>query len=56
MVDNEPMSLSKALSALMDDADLRTRMGKTGRELVQQYKPDCMWTMWEELIHKVSKI
>ena len=56
LVDNEQISLSKALSALMDDADLRIRMGKTGRELVQQYKPDCMWTMWEELIHKVSKI
>ena len=56
LVDNEQMLLSKALSALMDDADLRIRMGKTGRELVQQYKPDCMWTMWEELIHKVSKI
>ena len=52
----EQMLLSKALSALMDDADLRIRMGKTGRKLVQQYKPDCMWTMWEELIHKVSKI
>ena len=40
LVDNEQISLSKALSALMDDADLRIRMGKTGRELVQQYKPD----------------
>lgn len=55
LVDNEQISLSKALSALMDDADLRIRMGKTGRELVQQYKPDCMWTMWEELIQNVSK-
>lgn len=55
LVDNEQISLSKALSALMDDADLRMRMGKSGRELVQQYKPDCMWALWEELIQNVSK-
>lgn len=55
LVDNEQISLSKALSALMDDADLRIRMGKSGRELVQQYKPDCMWALWEELIQNVSK-
>ena len=55
LVDNEQKSLSEALSALMDDADLRMRMGKSGRELVQQYKPDCMWALWEELIQNVSK-
>lgn len=55
LVDNEQITLSKALSALMDDVDLRMRMGKSGRELVQQYKPDCMWALWEELIQNVSK-
>ena len=33
-----------------------THMGKAGHELVQQYKPDRMWTMWEELIQKASKV
>ena len=55
LVDNEQESLSRALSALMDDAELRIRMGKAGHEFVQQYKPDRMWAMWEELIQKVSK-
>lgn len=56
LVDNDQGILSEALSALMDDGDLRIRMGKAGHELVQQYKPDRMWTMWEELIQKASKV
>ena len=56
LVDNDQGVLSEALATLMDDANLRIRMGRTGHELVQQYKPDRMWAMWEELIQKVSKV
>lgn len=54
LVDNNPDSLAYALECLMKDGDLRARMGKAGYESVQQYAPDKMWAMWEELIQKVK--
>ena len=55
LVDNDEKSLSAALVKLMDDQKLRKEMGKAGHERVQEYAPDKMWDMWEELVQKISR-
>ena len=54
-MDNDEKSLSAALVKLMDDQKLRKEMGKAGHERVQEYAPDKMWDMWEELVQKISR-
>lgn len=44
-----------ALASLMDDADLRRRMGARGRELARSYEVGRVAAQWENLFTKVKK-
>lgn len=40
------------LRLLMDDAELRTKMGRAGHEMIKQYAPEKIWDQWESLLHQ----
>lgn len=55
LVENSRESVAAALKKLMDDPALRTSMGKAGHEFVQQYRPEKMWVLWEDLLRKAAE-
>ncbi|MGL4943352.1 MAG: glycosyltransferase [Thermoguttaceae bacterium] len=52
LAENDVNDFAAKLRVLMDDADLRTRMGKAGHEMVKQYAPDKIWDQWESLLYE----
>lgn len=44
--------LTKALKKLMDNRDLRQRMGNAGIESMKQYNPQKIWDQWEQLLQR----
>lgn len=42
------------LKQLMNDEELRKKMGNTGNEYIQQYRPENIWEQWEKLIKEVT--
>jgi len=53
LTDNTPEDFAAKLKILMDDQDLRVRMGKAGHGMMKQYAPEKIWDQWEELITAV---
>lgn len=53
LVEDTVEAVEAALVKLMEDQDLRVRMGKEGAEFVKQYAPEKIWDQWEELTHEV---
>lgn len=52
---DDPLEFSKALQKLMDDADLRMRMGKNSLKETEEYQPEKIWNQWEELMKMVCR-
>jgi len=46
-------SLANTLSILMKDHAKRRAMGKLAVESIKQYRPDCIFTQWENILEKV---
>ena len=46
---------ANALDKLMDDDDLRLKMGAAAKNSMKLYAPDNIWDMWEELMDKELK-
>lgn len=44
---------SEKLKILMQDAELRKKMGQNARESMKQFAPEKIWDEWEDLINKV---
>lgn len=44
--------LTKTLKKLMDNRDLRQRMGNAGIESMKQYDPQKIWDQWERLLQR----
>ena len=53
LADNTPEDFAEKLKILMDDRNLRVKMGKAGHEMMKQYAPERVWHQWEELIETV---
>ena len=41
---------ARALDKLMEDKELRIKMGKTAKDDMAQYAPEHIWSQWEQLI------
>jgi glycosyltransferase involved in cell wall biosynthesis len=54
LVGDDPELLADALKKLMQDPDLRQRMGQAGWESVQPYAPEKMWDIWENLLIRAA--
>ena len=46
---------ANALDKLMDDDDLRLKMGAAAKNSMKLYAPDNIWDMWEEVMDKELK-
>lgn len=44
---------AEKLKILMQDAELRKKMGQNARESMKQFAPKKIWDEWEDLINKV---
>lgn len=44
---------AEKLKILMQDAELRKKMGQNARESMKQFAPEKIWDEWEDLINKV---
>ena len=53
LADNTPGDFAEKLKILMDDQNLRAKMGTAGHEMMKQYAPEKIWNQWEELITTV---
>ena len=43
------------MKILMQNEDLRKKMGQNAKESMQQFAPEKIWNQWEDLIAKVIK-
>lgn len=43
-------NFADGLARLMQDQDLRIRMGKAAKESMKQFAPEKIWDMWDELL------
>jgi glycosyltransferase involved in cell wall biosynthesis len=50
---NRAMALAQKLEILMMDSDLRTRLGHNGPQSIEQYNPNFVVQVWEDVIRKV---
>ena len=46
--------LARALKQLMDDRELRAKMGQAGMRSIEQYAPDKIYGQWEQLLRDVK--
>lgn len=44
---------AEKLKILMEDAELRKKIGQNARESMKQFEPEKIWDKWEELINEV---
>jgi len=50
LTDNTAEDFAEKLKTLMDDRELRVKMGKAGNEMVKQYAPEKIYDQWEKLL------
>lgn len=55
LVEDGVEPLAAGMKQLMDDQNLRVRMGKASCERMKQYAPEVIWEQWEELLNTVQK-
>ena len=50
LADNSSEDFAAKLKILMDNQELRVKMGKVGHEMVKQFAPKTIWDTWENLL------
>ena len=50
-----PEAFAQALSQLMENQELRIKLGKQAKEDMKAYSAEVVWDMWDDLIQKVIK-
>lgn len=55
LCDDGAEPLAQALEKLMSSQELRTRMGRAGRERMKQFSPEVIWNQWEDLLKSLVK-
>ena len=55
LVRETPEDFAKALSVLMDNSDLREKMGTAGKLKIKAYSPEIIWNKWENLLTGVME-
>ena len=53
LTDNTPEDFAAKLKILMDDQNLRVKMGRAGHEMMKQYAPEKVWDQWDNLMTEV---
>ena len=47
--------LAEKMRLLMEDSELRARMGQAARRSMKQYSADKIWGAWDDLLHEVVR-
>ena len=56
LVQDTPDAIANGLQHLMDDVNLREKLGKQGAIFMKRYAPEIIWSQWENLLMEmVSK-
>lgn len=55
LADDGVDGLAQSMRTLMEDQDLRVKMGRAARALMQQYEASAIWAAWEKLLHECRK-
>ena len=55
LTENTPEDFAQKLKLLMDDQDLRRKMGKAGHDMMKEYVPERIYDQWEKLLLDVVK-
>lgn len=56
LVQDTPDAIANGLQHLMDDVNLREKLGKQGSIFMKRYAPEIIWSQWENLLMEmVSK-
>lgn len=55
LADDSAESLAKSLRVLMQDQDLRVRMGRRAHEMMKAYSADLVYKKWEDLLMDAVK-
>lgn len=50
LTEEKPQSVAQALAVLMEDRELRKRMGTAAQAAIQQYEPNRIWEQWNRLL------
>ena len=53
LVENGVKPLAEGLQRLMQDREIRSRMGQYAHEAMRKYTPESVWNQWENLMKKV---
>ena len=53
LVENGVKPFAEGLQRLMQDRDLRSRMGQQAQNAMKQYAPEPVWNQWENLMRNV---
>ena len=54
LVNPTPREFADALLRLMDDYDLRVKLGTQARKDISKYSPEKIWSTWHDLIEEVT--
>ena len=54
LAENNEADFAAKLKLLMDDRELRIRLGANGREFVKQFAPQPIWDQWEKLLYETT--
>lgn len=55
LVHDNPNDIAKGLQKLMDNVELRVKLGKNAAESMKRFSPDIIWSQWEELLNETKK-
>lgn len=53
LVDDGVDALAEGLKKLMEDQELRERMGRAAHESMKEFAPEKIWDQWEALMQDV---
>ena len=55
LVQDNPQNIAEGLRALMDDNEIRCKLGTSARESMKRFESKLIWNQWEELLYDVIK-
>lgn len=55
LCDDGVAPFAEALDKLMNDRELRVKMGKAAKKEMEEYAPEKIWDKWEALIEEVIR-
>ena len=52
LIEDSADDLAQSMKTLMENQELRVKMGKAARASMRQYEASAIWTTWEALLNE----